>query len=168
MLVPLFLGGAYFLLPVLIRQALPEFEPAIPVVHIMVAGSFLLAMLSMPTKMLTTAGYRWGVTLLGLLCLGINAGVNYLAVAVLDWGLEGAAVATVFSYVVAFLLMTGYALSKAFTRARGGQAHRRAAAGRDLRLRRRLGDRGACGLGRRCAGVRQPGRRSPSSRCSSW
>ena len=38
-----------------------------------------------------------------------------MAVAVLDWGLEGAAVATAFSYLVAFLTMTAYALSKAFT-----------------------------------------------------
>ncbi|HYI38506.1 MAG TPA: oligosaccharide flippase family protein [Thermoleophilaceae bacterium] len=116
LLVPLFLGGAYFLVPVLIRHALPEFEPAIPVVHIMVAGSFLMALMNMPTKMLTTAGYRWGVTALGLLCLAINAGANFLAVAVFDWGLEGAAGATVLSYLLAFLIMTSYALSKAFTR----------------------------------------------------
>ncbi len=115
MLVPLFLGGAYFLVPVLIRHTLPEFSPAIPVIHIMVAGSFLVAMLNMPSKMLVTAGYRWGVTAMGLLCLAINAGANYLAVAVLEWGLEGAAAATVFSYLMAFLIMTGYALSKAFS-----------------------------------------------------
>ena len=100
MLVPLFLGGAFFLLPVLVRHMLPEFTPAIPVIRIMVAGSFLVALVNMPSKMLTTAGYRWGMTLLGLLCLAINAGANYLAVAVFDWGLEGAAVATVFSYLI--------------------------------------------------------------------
>jgi O-antigen/teichoic acid export membrane protein len=114
MLVPIFLGATFFLLPVLIRHGLPEFEPAIPVVHIMVAASFLVALLSMPNKMLTTAGYRWGVTAVALVCLVINAAANYIAVAVLDWGLEGAAGATAFSYLVAFVTMTVYALSKAF------------------------------------------------------
>lgn len=114
MLVPLFLGASFFLLPVLIRHGLPDFTPAIPVVRIMVAGSFLVALMNMPTKMLTTAGYRWGVTALGFLCLVINGVANYVAVAVLDEGLEGAAVATVLSYLLAFLIMSGYGLSKAF------------------------------------------------------
>lgn len=112
MLVPVFLGGAYYLVPVLIRHGLPEFEPAVPVVHIMVAASFLIALVNMPTKVLTTAGYRWGITGLTLACLAINATANYIAVAVLEWGIEGAAAATAFSYLIAFLVLTSYALTK--------------------------------------------------------
>ena len=73
MLVPLFLGAAFYLVPVLIRHALPEFEPAIPVVHIIVAASFLIALVSMPLKLLNTAGYRWGITAVTFFCLLVNA-----------------------------------------------------------------------------------------------
>jgi O-antigen/teichoic acid export membrane protein len=115
MLVPVFLGAAYFLVPVLIRQGLPAFTPAIEVVRIMVAGSFFIALVNMPTKVLTTAGYRWGITALTVMCLAVNAAANFVAVAVLDWGLEGAAAATAFSYLVAFLVLTTYALIKVLT-----------------------------------------------------
>ena len=110
--VPLFLGGAFFLLPVLIRAVLPDFAPAIPVVRIMVAASFLIALVGMPLKVLTTAGYRWGITALMVGCLVVNALSNYLAVAVFDWGLQGAAWATAFSYLVAMVSLTGYAMIK--------------------------------------------------------
>ena len=44
-------------------------------------------------------------------CLAVNAAANYVAVAVLDQGIEGAAVATVFSYFVVFVATSGYALN---------------------------------------------------------
>jgi O-antigen/teichoic acid export membrane protein len=115
LLVPVFLGASFFGLPVLIRHGLPSFDAAIPLIRIMVAASFMIALVNMPTKVLTTAGYRWGITALSLFCLVANGAFNYLAVATFGWGLEGAAGATVLGYVVAFLLMTGYALSRAFT-----------------------------------------------------
>ena len=111
-LVPVFLGGAFFMVPVLIRHALPEFAPAIPIVRIMVGASFLIALINMPQKVLTTAGYRWSQSILAVICLVVNATANYLAVAVFDWGLEGAAWATAFSYGVAMVAMTTYALSQ--------------------------------------------------------
>ena len=107
------IAALYFLLPVLIRQALPAFEPAIPVVHIMVAGSFFISMVQMPTKVLIAAGYRWRVAWLQIGSVAVNAGANYLAVAVLDGGIKGAAIATSASYAVLFLVVTIYALSKA-------------------------------------------------------
>ena len=116
LLLPIFVGAAFFLVPVLIRHALPAFEPAIPVVHIMVAGSFCLALTGMPVKMLLSAGYRWGLTGLEAVCLLMNAAMNYVAIAVLDWGLEGAAFATALSYFVTLLILTTYALSKAYER----------------------------------------------------
>ena len=108
------IAALYFLLPVLIRQALPAFVPAIPVIHIMVAGSFFISMVQMPTKVLIAAGYRWRVAWLQLGSVAVNAGANYLAVAVLGGGIKGAAIATSASYAVLFLVVTGYALSKAF------------------------------------------------------
>ncbi len=112
MLVPVFLGAAFFLVPMLIRVALPDFAPAIPVVRIMVAASFLIALVNQPLKVLTTAGYRWGITMVMLACLAFNGSCNYLAVAVFDWGLEGAAWATALSYLIAMVSLTGYAMVK--------------------------------------------------------
>jgi O-antigen/teichoic acid export membrane protein len=108
------IASLYFLLPVLIRQALPAFTPAIPVIHVMVAGSFFISMVQMPTKVLIAANYRWRVAFLQIGSVVVNAGANYLAVAVLDGGIRGAAIATSASYAVLFFVVTGYALSKAF------------------------------------------------------
>jgi len=111
MIVPVFVAGAFFFFPVVIRHALPEFRPAITVVHIMVAGTFVMALCNLPIKAMLTAGRQRVLTVLVALCLAINAAANYVAVAVLDRGIEGAAVATVFSYFVVFVLTSGYALT---------------------------------------------------------
>jgi len=110
-LVPAFVGGAFFVTPVLIRHALPAFEPAIGVIHVMVAGSFVMALCNLPIKAMLTAGRRRPLLILVALCLGVNASANYVAVAVLERGIEGAAVATVASYVFAFLVTSGYGLT---------------------------------------------------------
>lgn len=112
LLVPLFVAGAFFLLPVLIRQLLPEFTPAIPIIHIMVAASFFISLCNMPIKVLITAGRRLALIALVVVCLVVNASANYAAVGPLDWGLEGAAFATAFSYLFTFLLTTTFALTK--------------------------------------------------------
>jgi O-antigen/teichoic acid export membrane protein len=115
LLVPLFMGAAFFMLPVLIRQGLPAFAPAIPVVHIMVAASFFISLFNMPTKVLITMGLRWQLTGIMASMLVVNATANYLAVAVFDWGLEGAAVATAFSYFVNLVVMTAYSLTRSMS-----------------------------------------------------
>jgi O-antigen/teichoic acid export membrane protein len=109
-------AGAFFLFPVVVRVALPDFTPAIPVVHIVVAGSFFLSLTNMPIKMLMTAGYRWTLASLMLVCLAFNAAVNYTAVGILDKGLKGAAVATAISYFAFFAIVTVYALSRTQSR----------------------------------------------------
>jgi O-antigen/teichoic acid export membrane protein len=99
---------------VLIRQGLPSFTPAIPVVHIMVAASFFISIVHMPIKILIAAGYRWQVTGFMIGCLGVNAAANYTAVAILHEGVKGAAVATAISYFFLFVVMTYYGLSKGY------------------------------------------------------
>lgn len=111
MIVPVFVAGAFYAFPVLIRHALPDFRPAIAVVHVMVAGSFVMALCNLPIKAMLTAGKRLALILLVGGCLGVNAAANYVAVAVLDEGIRGAAVATVFSYFVVFVATSGYALN---------------------------------------------------------
>ena len=111
-LVPAAVAAGFFGFPVLIRHALPDFRPAIGVVEIMIAASFLAALMTMPIKVLITAGERWNLTGLMLFSLAVNAGLNYTAVAILDEGIEGAAVATAASYLVALMLTSGYGLGK--------------------------------------------------------
>ncbi|MEA2393727.1 MAG: hypothetical protein QOJ82_1618 [Solirubrobacteraceae bacterium] len=112
LLLPAFVAAACFGVPVLIRQGLPQFTPAIDAVRIMVAGSYAVALISMPTKVLITAGYRWALVALLLACVGINAGANLVAVGPLHAGIQGAAAATSGTYVVTFVVLTAYALGK--------------------------------------------------------
>jgi O-antigen/teichoic acid export membrane protein len=112
-LVPIATAGGFFAFPVLIRYALPEFQPAIDVVQVMVAASFFMALNNMPIKVLLTAGYRWSVTSIALGCTVVNGAINALFVIVLDKGLVGAATATAISYVITFLAITAFALSRA-------------------------------------------------------
>jgi O-antigen/teichoic acid export membrane protein len=113
LLLPVLVAAAFFGVPVLIRQALPDFEPAIGAVQIMVAGSFVVALMNMPTKVLIAAGHRWPLVGLMLVCLAINAAANWLAVGPLERGIDGAAIATSASYLVTFVALTAYALGKA-------------------------------------------------------
>lgn len=117
-LVPFFIAAVFFGLPVLIRQALPAFVPSIVVIQIMVAGSFLLALVQIPIEYLITTNRRWQVTVLMLVCLVVNAAMNFVAVAVLHRGVRGAAVATVASYGFVFVAATTYALVREVDRAR--------------------------------------------------
>jgi O-antigen/teichoic acid export membrane protein len=110
--VPVVVGAAFFAVPLLIRHALPEFEPAISAVRIMVAGSFVVALMNMPTKVLITAGYRWPLVSVMVGCLAVNAAANALAVGPLDGGIDGAALATSASYLFTFVVLTAFALSR--------------------------------------------------------
>jgi len=106
MLLPVLVAGAFFFMPVLIRQALPAFAPAVAVVRIMVAGSFFVSLTSLPTKALLASGHRWSVTWLTFSSLVVNGTANLIAVVVLGGGLTGAALAVSISYAAAFLLLT--------------------------------------------------------------
>jgi O-antigen/teichoic acid export membrane protein len=120
-LLPALVGAAYFGVPVLIHQALPDFTPAIPAVHILAAGTAFLALTNMPIKVLIAAGHRWRLASLLLGCLALNAVANWAVVAMLDGGVRGAAIATSSSYLVAFAALTAYALRH--TRAHDALAH---------------------------------------------
>ena len=120
-LVPGLVGAAYFGVPVIIHQALPDFTPAIPAVRILAAGAAFLALTNMPIKVLIAAGHRWRLASLLLGCLAFNALANWIVVGVLDGGVRGAALATSSSYLVAFGALTVYALRQ--TRAHDAVAH---------------------------------------------
>lgn len=105
-LVPVLVAVVFFTVPLLVRQALSSFEPAVAVVEIMVAASFLLALAQMPIEFLITTNRRWQATWLMLACLAVNLVANLVAVVVLDRGIRGAAFATGVSYGVLFVAGT--------------------------------------------------------------
>jgi O-antigen/teichoic acid export membrane protein len=111
-LLPPAIAGSFFLLPVLVRQGLPAFRPAIPVIQVMVVGSFFISMVNMPAKTLMTVGLRWSVTALMLACFIVNAAANFVALGPLHLGVTAAAAATSISYLTLFLSVTVYALAK--------------------------------------------------------
>lgn len=110
LVLPVLVGGAFFLVPALVRQVLPAFIPGIPALRILAAGSFLIALVNMPMEVLITTGRRWGVTSLLFACLVVNALANYVAMGVLGEGIRGAAVATASSYFVVMLTSSVYSL----------------------------------------------------------
>jgi len=110
LILPALVGAAFFLVPMLVRQALPAFIPGIPALRILAAGSFLIALVYMPTEVLVTTGRRWGVTSLLFTGLVINALANYVAMGVLGEGLRGAAAATAFSYFVVMVTSIAYSV----------------------------------------------------------
>jgi hypothetical protein len=78
----------------------------------MVAGSFAVALINMPTKLLVTAGCRWPLVALMLACLALNGAANAIAVGPLGLGINGAAAATSLSYVISFVVLTAFALRR--------------------------------------------------------
>jgi len=110
MLVPAIIGAVYYGFPLLVRYALPEFVPGIPVIQTMAVVSFFVALSTMPLKLLITVGRRVALIVMVGIGLALNGVATYVAIAVLDWGIEGAAYATGLSYLVVFVLTTAYSL----------------------------------------------------------
>lgn len=106
-LLPAALGAVFYLLPVIIRHALPAFTPAIPATRVMVAGAFFLAYVEMSIELMITAGNRWLVAGLMLGCLGINGIANWIALGPFGAGILGAAIATSVSYAIFCGIITG-------------------------------------------------------------
>lgn len=115
LLVPLLLAAAFFLLPVLVRQAMPSFTPGIRAVQVIVAGSFFLSLADMPIEFMITAGRRWRITGLMVAALAVNAAANAIALGVFHAGLVGAAAATGGSYFLLFATTTYMAVATADT-----------------------------------------------------
>jgi O-antigen/teichoic acid export membrane protein len=111
-LLPPAIAASFFLLPVLVREALPAFKPAIPVIQVMVVGSFFISMVNVPAKALMTVGLRWSVTALMVASFIVNASANWIALGPLHLDVTAAAYATSLSYLTLFLSVTIYSLAK--------------------------------------------------------
>lgn len=120
--VPRVLGGifvpgaltcAFFLLPLLVRFALPSFDQAIPAIRVMVGGAFFLALIDLPVTIGVSGARAWRMSALMIACLALNAGLNVCATVILHWGVIGAALATSLSYYMLFVAVTMYGLGQA-------------------------------------------------------
>lgn len=68
---PILISGSYFVVPALIRQALADYKPSIPILPVLLAGTFFLSMEHMPGQLLTTANKLWQRVLLGLISTSV-------------------------------------------------------------------------------------------------
>lgn len=66
---PVLISGSYFLVPVLIRHALPAYEPSITVLKVLLAGTYFLSMEHMPGQLLTTTNHLWARVALAIATL---------------------------------------------------------------------------------------------------
>jgi len=56
---PVLISGSFFLVPVLIRHALPAYQSSIVVLKVLLAGTFFLSMEHMPAQLLTATNHLW-------------------------------------------------------------------------------------------------------------
>jgi O-antigen/teichoic acid export membrane protein len=78
---PVLISASYFLVPVLIRHALPAYGPSIPVLKVLLAGTYFLSMEHMPGQLLTTVDRLWervSLSALTVVLLAVCLGVALL------------------------------------------------------------------------------------------
>ncbi len=107
---PLLIGIGYFFGPFLIRQVLPRFEPGIPVMKILLAGTFFISLTHMPGQFLYTIYKQKEATVFGLTSLSVLV-ISIFITMHLNLGIEGVAFATSLSYFISLLALMYYALS---------------------------------------------------------
>jgi O-antigen/teichoic acid export membrane protein len=107
--IPFLIGGAFILVPVIVRQFIPAFMPGILPLKIFMAGTFFLSLTHMPVQFLITINKQLkivGLTLFGVI---LNALFCYIAIRT-GSGIVGVAVATSLAYFSLFLSVMIYAL----------------------------------------------------------
>ena len=104
---PLLIGSAYFLAPVLIELVLPKFVPGIIPLKILLGGTFWISMVLMPFHLLITINRQVTAIYFGLIGAALSFGGSILAVR-LGWGLSGVASMVALSYMIFFLWLFSY------------------------------------------------------------
>ncbi len=106
--VPIFLGGVIFLLPVLVHYVLPQFKAGIPAMKILVFGYYFVIISEMSSTLLFTLDKQVRMAAVyGLLVL-VAMGLNYVFISA-GYGLLGAALATSISYCLFFMTLFTWA-----------------------------------------------------------
>ncbi|MBW8829366.1 MAG: oligosaccharide flippase family protein [Burkholderiales bacterium] len=107
-LLPVLISAAYFFVSVLIDHALPAYRASIPVLAVMLLGTFFLSLEHMPGQFLTTANRLWERVSLSALSVLFLAACVAAAIA-MDWGLIGLVAALSIANAVTFLVTFTYA-----------------------------------------------------------
>lgn len=107
--VPFLYGLSIFVIPVLIHLFLPKFIPGIPAMKIYLLGTFFLLLAQFASNFLVTLDKPW----VNVPILIVSMGLNYFLIVLflnLGWGLEGAALGSVISYILYGLLSYVWAM----------------------------------------------------------
>jgi len=111
-LLPLLVSLTYFLVPPLIDHALPSYHGSIPVIGVMLVGTFWISLEHMPGQFLTTTNRLWERVVLASFTLVLLAACLAVAVA-LDCELIGFVAALSVANALSLLLVFAYAYALA-------------------------------------------------------
>ncbi len=104
MLLPVILGGLYFLAPMLIRIFLKQYVPGIPAMQVLMLGTFFLCLVHQPNNFLLAMGKQAQILPSMIAGVIVSFLLNYWAVRGLK-DITCAAWATTVSYLVTFLIL---------------------------------------------------------------
>lgn len=107
--IPVLLGLMVINIGLLIRYVLPEYQPAIPVLHILIIGLFFSVVWSVPRGLMVVFDKQAVFITAIPLFLLIGAGLNVAALK-LGYGIRGVALASVMFYFMVSLTANVYAL----------------------------------------------------------
>jgi O-antigen/teichoic acid export membrane protein len=110
-LLPIVIGPLYLILPFAVAQFLPEYEPGVTAIRIILIGIFWLATMGLADYFLLTTGKLRQSVLFAALALCFNVVADYVALR-LGYGIEGVAVTgTLLTYSLYACVVIGYVLS---------------------------------------------------------
>lgn len=102
-------GGCYFVIPLAIRYLLPAFNPAIPVLKVLLFSAVFAALVQIPIQYIIATGRRWFL----VVTIGFLGGAYYvIASTVLSWQfaehwpMEAIALGKLMTYALIYLLIT--------------------------------------------------------------
>lgn len=113
-LLPILQGMMYLLIPFVILIALPQYIPAIRPARILIWGSFFLAVAGFASDFLNTINKQIINLMAQIASLAIAICSTYVVLR-LGWGIQGVALATVFTSLLYSTALLWYVLSRHFT-----------------------------------------------------
>jgi O-antigen/teichoic acid export membrane protein len=109
-IMPVIIGSAYIIIPVLVKHFLPKFAPGILPLKILLGGIFFISLTHMSDQFLITICKQ--IHNLFLLLITLIIGVTLIFIAVkMNYGITGVAAATAIGYFIKFVVGNTYAMS---------------------------------------------------------
>jgi O-antigen/teichoic acid export membrane protein len=102
------LGGIIFFMQMLVKYILPQFEPGLASMKILLFGFYFLVLGGIFPNVIFTINRQIFLLPLYFVSIAISVVLNYIFIK-LGWGIEGVALGTSISYFLFFLIISLYA-----------------------------------------------------------